>query len=160
MRTPQRTSSPGSAPSSTVTTLSSTVGRPSSAVTPSSLSPVLGASRLGMSESHVLVNVLILRSTLTNFSFPDGIKVSCGAHRMGDWSNGFGAPLDSNEQRLTITEIIIHPDYDDQTLENDIAVIKVSGSFSCSPDKIWPTCLPSSEVRPETPREPDPDMMM
>ena len=64
------------------------------------------------------------------------------------------SPLDSNEERLTITEIIRHPDFSetDAWANNDIAVIKVSGSFSCSPDKIYPACLPSSEVRPDPPR--------
>ena len=59
------------------------------------------------------------------------------------------SPLDSNEERLTITEIIRHPDFSetDAWANNDIAVIKVDGSFSCSPDKIYPACLPNSEVR-------------
>ena len=61
---------------------------------------------------------------------------------MGD--GGTAAPLDTNEERLTITEIINHPSYNAFTEENDIAVIKVSGSFSCSEGKIWPACLPSS----------------
>ena len=57
------------------------------------------------------------------------------------------APLDTNEERLTITEIVVHPDYNWITLENDIALLKVSGSFTCSEDKIWPACLPSSQVK-------------
>ena len=61
--------------------------------------------------------------------------------------NGTGAaPLDSNEERLNITEIIMHPYYNLLTIENDIAVIKVDGSFSCFPDKIYPACLPNTEV--------------
>jgi len=55
------------------------------------------------------------------------------------------APLDTNEQRLSITQIINHPNYNVNTLENDVAVIKVSGSFTCSKDKIYPACLPNSE---------------
>ena len=58
------------------------------------------------------------------------------------------APLDTNEQRLSITQIINHPNYNVNTLENDVAVIKVSGSFTCSKDKIYPACLPNSNVRP------------
>ena len=57
------------------------------------------------------------------------------------------APLDTNEERLDITEIVRHPDYNWITLENDIALLRVSGSFTCSKDKIWPACWPSSQVR-------------
>ena len=61
--------------------------------------------------------------------------------------NGTGAaPLDSHEERLTITEIIKHPEWNSLTSENDIVVIKVDGSFSCFPDKIYPACLPNIEV--------------
>ena len=45
----------------------------------------------------------------------------------------------------------MHPKYDDWTLENDIAVIKVEGSFNCSSDKIYPACLPNTEVSPDIP---------
>ena len=38
---------------------------------------------------------------------------------------GTVAPLETNEQRLTITEIINHPNYNSITEENDIA------EFSC-----------------------------
>ena len=65
---------------------------------------------------------------------------------MGD--GGTAAPLDTNEERLTITEIINHPDYNDDTLDNDIAVIKVSGTFTCGQNaKINPACLPNTEVK-------------
>ena len=63
---------------------------------------------------------------------------------MGDQSSA--AVLDTNEERLTITEIINHPSYNDATFDNDIAVVKVSGSFTCSQGKIWPACLPNSQV--------------
>merc|ERR1719431_2554471 len=74
---------------------------------------------------------------------PGGKKVSCGAHRMN--ANG-ASPMDTNEQRLTITQIINHPDYSAFSVlgdgSNDIAVIKVDGNFGCSAGKIWPACLP------------------
>ena len=70
----------------------------------------------------------------------------CGGHRIDRLDDTDPAPLDTNEERLAITEIILHPDFDYSSLENDIAVIKVSGSFNCSPDKIYPACLPNSEV--------------
>ena len=59
---------------------------------------------------------------------------------------GEAAPLDTNEERLDITEIINHPSYNDFTYDNDIAVLKVSGSFNCVERKIWPACIPSAEV--------------
>ena len=72
---------------------------------------------------------------------PAGKKVSCGAHLMDN--GGTVAPLDTNEERLTITEIINHPNYNDATYDNDIAVIKVSGSFTCGTN-IYPACLPTN----------------
>ena len=68
---------------------------------------------------------------------------------MGDWVRQEPAPLDTNEQRLAITEIINHPDYIynlDNTMKYDIAVIKVNGSFDCRTDSIFPVCLPNLEV--------------
>ena len=61
------------------------------------------------------------------------------------------APLDTNEERLAITEIIVHPDYTPGPPVKDIALIKVDGKFSCSPETIYPACLPSPEVRSHTP---------
>ena len=55
--------------------------------------------------------------------------------------------LDTNEQRLAVTEIIDHPDFDDVTKQNNIAVVKVSGSFDCRTDTVYPACLPNPEVR-------------
>lgn len=55
------------------------------------------------------------------------------------------APLDTNEERKAITEIINHPNYNDVTLDNDIAVIKVADgdTFNCGAN-IFPACLPST----------------
>ena len=64
-------------------------------------------------------------------------------------ANG-ASPLDTNEQRLTITQIINHPQYSSFIFagdgSNDIAVIKVNGNFGCSAGKIWPACLPDKSV--------------
>ena len=54
--------------------------------------------------------------------------------------------MSRNEERLNIKEVIMHPKFDDETAENDIAVIKVEGNFNCSSDKIYPACLPNTEV--------------
>jgi len=67
---------------------------------------------------------------------PNGKKVACGA-----WKT---TGVDSNEESLSIVEIINHPQYVDGTEVNDISVLKVSGSFNCAQGKIWPACLPST----------------
>ena len=69
---------------------------------------------------------------------PNGKKVACG-----DWKLD---SLDTNEQKLTVTQIVNHPAYNPSTFVNDIALIKVSGSFNCQPRKLWPACLPSTNV--------------
>ena len=61
-------------------------------------------------------------------------------------SQSSAAPLDPNEQRRTITEIIKHPNFNTAILDNDIAVIKVSGTFNCGTN-INPACLPNPNVR-------------
>merc|ERR1740124_955175 len=74
---------------------------------------------------------------------PGGKKISCGSHTMKTSS---ASTLDVNEQRLTITEIINHPEYSAFSASgdgsNDIALIKVDGNFNCEPKKIYPACLP------------------
>ena len=53
---------------------------------------------------------------------------------------------DTGEIRLAISEVINHPQYNSVTQENDIAVIKVSGTLTCEKKKIWPACLPNTNV--------------
>ena len=73
-----------------------------------------------------------------NFSEPNGKKVVCG-----DWKLN---TTDTYEQTLPIIEIINHPNFDGASLVNDIAVIKVSGSFNCVEGQIFPACLPNEKV--------------
>ena len=85
------------------------------------------------------------------------MKLSCG-----DWKLD---TTDNSEQQLTVTdlqlyclsiisiistqvtEIVNHPSYEASTNKNDVAIIKVSGSFTCEQGKLWPACLPSTNVR-------------
>ena len=73
-----------------------------------------------------------------NSSTPNGKKVACGAWKLD--------AVDTNEESLAISEIINHPEYNPSTFENDVAILKVSGSFTCEQGKIWPACLPNEEV--------------
>ena len=53
---------------------------------------------------------------------------------------------DTNEKSLVVSSVVNHPGYNAATFENDIAVVKVTGSMTCEQGKIWPACLPSAAV--------------
>ena len=57
------------------------------------------------------------------------------------------APLDANEERLSISQIINHPNFNPATFDNDIAVIKVRGTFNSCGTHVSPACLPNPNVR-------------
>ena len=65
--------------------------------------------------------------------------------RCGDWKLD---TTDADEQTLTITQIINHPNVTRRgnIINNDIALLKVSGSLTCTPGKIMPACLPNTNV--------------
>ena len=113
---------------------------PLSAVTPSLSSPLLTAliQYIGVGVSKFLYD-RYLTISLKHFSVSEG-KVSCGGHTLDS--------INSNEEILNIKEFIMHPNYyyDYYTATNDIAVVKLEGSFNCSRDKIYPACLPNTEV--------------
>ena len=52
--------------------------------------------------------------------------------------------LESEEQRLKISQVVTHPNFNGDTFENDIAVIKVEGQFNCKKRVLYPACLPSN----------------
>ena len=61
----------------------------------------------------------------------------------GDWKLD---QTDTNEKSLVVSSVVNHPSYNAATYENDIAVVKVAGTMSCEQGKIWPACLPSTNV--------------
>jgi len=63
-------------------------------------------------------------------------KVTCGDWRLDD--------TDTYEQSLEVSGVINHPSFNAATFENDIAVVKLNGSMTCSQGKIWPACLPNT----------------
>ena len=75
---------------------------------------------------------------------PNGKKLSLGSFRMSDKT---ASPFDTYEQRLLITEIVKHPDFDEKTFNNDIAVIKVNSPLTCVKKIIWPVCLPTQVLQ-------------
>lgn len=97
------------------------------------------------------------RSTFGYDLKPEHIKLAFGLTTMV-WGT---FPLDRNEVRVEVEEIIMHPSYSRITLhagisvrnnfninvntyENDIAIIKVKdGSLDCKKKTIWPACLPN-----------------
>jgi len=74
------------------------------------------------------------------------LKIACGDHIVDSaYDDESEGPLDSNEVRLTINNIIFHPDYDSASFMADIAVIQVSdpSRLKCMVDIVWPVCFPN-----------------
>ena len=65
-------------------------------------------------------------------------RVTCG-----DWKLD---ATDTDEQSLVVSSVVNHPSYNAATFENDIAVVKVTGTMTCAQGKIWPACLPNTVV--------------
>ena len=123
---------PGSAPSTTVTGPGSGAEQPSLAAALSSSFLLPTASRR---KRKIIQDEKFLEAT---FPLLRPAKVTCG-----DWKLD---AVDTNEQSLTVTSVVSHPNYNPSTSANDIAVVKVSGSFTCAQSKIWPACLPNKSV--------------
>ena len=68
-------------------------------------------------------------------------RVVCGDHLLD--------ATDTNEQSLVVSSVVNHPGYNGATFENDIAVVKVTGTMTCEQGKIWPACLPNAAVNIE-----------
>ena len=90
-----------------------------------------------VTAAHCFPKLNILGITV-NLRKPE--TVACGKYKISDKGP---APVDENEQRLEISEAIIHPSYDGRKFTNDIAVIKVKGEFDCKKRILYPACFPS-----------------
>ena len=80
---------------------------------------------------------------LITINFRTPATLACGRNKMDPKRDP--SSLENNEQRLTITKVITHPNFNDNTFENDIAVIKVDGKFTCKRRVLWPACLPNKD---------------
>lgn len=90
---------------------------------------------------------------------PHQIRLAFGAHHL----EGVPSPLDRNEVRMDVAEIVVHPEFrlvgvharerqprfffnglNLTVVENDLAVLKVKNpeTLQCEERKIWPACLP------------------
>ena len=63
-------------------------------------------------------------------------KAIVGKHNIGK--------TDSQEQKLSIQKILIHPSYDSDTVANDLAILVLESKIIYS-DYIKPVCLPTGE---------------
>ena len=68
--------------------------------------------------------------------------LACGRNNINDTNPN---KLEENEQRLKVDKVIPFPSFNQDTFENDIAVIKVRGNFNCVKTVLYPACLPDSE---------------
>jgi len=92
---------------------------------------------------------------------PEHIQVACGAAQVASEED---SPMEPDEVRLQVTEVIRHEDFQWLTyhspilgnnnghpsglslFENDIAVLKVNGTLPCQKRVIWPACLPTPDT--------------
>ncbi|XP_042857587.1 serine protease 42-like [Penaeus japonicus] len=61
-------------------------------------------------------------------------------YNMWDWTDSAATQVVTKP----VAEIIVHPQYDDITVDNDIALIRVSSAVDLTLPGIMPVCLPSS----------------
>lgn len=53
------------------------------------------------------------------------------------------------KQEVAVSEIFVHPEYDNHTVDNDIALLKLEHPLELD-DFVWPICLPSQEEQMAT----------
>lgn len=58
---------------------------------------------------------------------------------------------DGTEQEVAVSEIFVHPEYDNYTVDNDIAVLKLERPLEMD-DYVSPVCLPSTDDQMATNR--------
>ncbi|XP_013774791.1 cationic trypsin-like isoform X2 [Limulus polyphemus] len=52
---------------------------------------------------------------------------------------------DGSEQEVRVADSFVHPNYDSETVDSDVALLKLRHSLSMNVD-VWPVCLPSQEA--------------
>lgn len=60
---------------------------------------------------------------------------------------------DENEQQLSVKHIFLHPQYDPNTFENDLALVELAESPVLN-DFVMPICLPEGPLHEGTPPHP------
>ena len=79
-----------------------------------------------ISPSHVLTAAHCTRSD------PSSMAVLLGEHNIGD----------EEYTRVDIAEVLDHPDYNSDTLDNDYAILRLANNVSFT-NKVSPACLPA-----------------
>ena len=79
-----------------------------------------------LDDQHILTAAHCVSGDL----FPMSYSIALGAHNLSDVN-----------QTVPVQKFIFHPDFDENTYDNDIAVIKLQTPISSFTDKIQPTCL-------------------
>jgi len=90
----------------------------------------------GCGGTIINCNPTIIVSAAHCFQGQTPARVTCG-----DWKLD---ATDTDEQSLVVSSVVNHPSYNAATFENDIAVVKVTGTMTCAQGKIWPACLPNT----------------
>ena len=83
----------------------------------------------------LLLVLLLLLLLLLLFSSDgaSGVKIRAGDHRLSN--------TDGSEQTIAVETAFVHPQYNDDTTHNDIALIKLAQDLTFN-DFVQPACLP------------------
>ena len=96
------------------------------------------------STGHICGGAVYDKTTVITAAhcFPKEVNVNKVKLFFGDWNQ---RKKDDKEKKRTIKTLITHPQYKKNTMENDLAIIKLSSSLSFN-TAIQPVCLPSAPV--------------
>ncbi|XP_047500412.1 trypsin-1-like isoform X2 [Penaeus chinensis] len=105
---------------------------------------LVGLSQSGDTSNHpfcggsVYNDVWVLTAAhCVDGSSPSSVEI---LYNMWDWTSSTATQI----VKRSVAEIIMHPQYDSNTIDNDIALIRVSSPVNLDLLGIMPVCLPSS----------------
>jgi secreted trypsin-like serine protease len=63
---------------------------------------------------------------------------------VGDWQRSATDAENPVRQKLDVSEIVVHPDYNTRTMQNDISLVRVASPITFSED-LQPVCAPDAD---------------
>lgn len=118
-------------------------------VNPVSITRIVGGESAGFATWSWVVSILMNDGNLCGGSIISNSWILTAAHCVSGYApsqitiNAGSILLGSGAQRITVSQIIIHPYYAAATYENDIALLRISPLLPMNDPNIGTICLPS-----------------